>query len=168
MYFPPLLVWMTSNMEREKQIISLRWYQRLNSKCLLSGFPFAFHAACHLPHICTHTFLLFLQPVTDQNKTQGYCCCLVTHSYLTLCDPVDFSPPGSSVHGILQARILEWVAISFSISHNTATAKSLQSCPTVCDPINGSPRGSPVPGILQARTLAWVAISFSRTIQRAW
>ena len=33
---------------------------------------------------------------------------------LTLCDPVDCSPPGSSIHGILQARILEWVAISFS------------------------------------------------------
>ena len=36
----------------------------------------------------------------------------VTQSCLTLCDPVD--PPGSSIHGILQARILEWVAISFS------------------------------------------------------
>ena len=34
--------------------------------------------------------------------------------WLTLCDPVDCSPPGSSIHGILQARILEWVAISFS------------------------------------------------------
>ena len=33
---------------------------------------------------------------------------------LTLCDPMDCSPPDSSVHGILQARILEWVAISFS------------------------------------------------------
>ena len=33
---------------------------------------------------------------------------------LTLCDPIDGSPPGSSVPGILQARILEWVAISFS------------------------------------------------------
>ena len=39
---------------------------------------------------------------------------LVTQSCLTLCDPVDCSPPGSSVHGILQARVLEWVAISFS------------------------------------------------------
>ena len=38
----------------------------------------------------------------------------VTQSCLTLCDPTDCSPPGSSVHGILQARILEWVAISFS------------------------------------------------------
>ena len=33
---------------------------------------------------------------------------------LTVCDPVDYSPPGSSVKGILQARILEWVAIPFS------------------------------------------------------
>ena len=33
---------------------------------------------------------------------------------LTLCDPVDGSPPGSSVHGILQATVLEWAAISFS------------------------------------------------------
>ena len=35
-------------------------------------------------------------------------------SCLTLCDPIDGSPPGSSIPGILQARILEWVAISFS------------------------------------------------------
>ena len=34
----------------------------------------------------------------------------VAQSCLTLCDPMDCSPPGSSVHGILQARILEWVA----------------------------------------------------------
>ena len=38
----------------------------------------------------------------------------VAQSYLTLCNPMDCSPPGCSVHGILQARILEWVAISFS------------------------------------------------------
>ena len=38
----------------------------------------------------------------------------VAQSCLTLRDPVDCSPPGSSVHGILQARVLEWVAISFS------------------------------------------------------
>ena len=40
-----------------------------------------------------------------------YCCCLATRVPL-LCNPVDCSPPGSSVHGIFQARILEWVAIS--------------------------------------------------------
>ena len=35
-------------------------------------------------------------------------------SCLTLCDPIDCSPPGSAISGILQARTLEWVAISFS------------------------------------------------------
>ena len=38
----------------------------------------------------------------------------VAQSCLTLCDPMDCGPPGSSVHGIFQARILDWVAISFS------------------------------------------------------
>ena len=37
-------------------------------------------------------------------------CVLVNQSCLTLCDPMDRSPPGSSVHGILQARVLEWAA----------------------------------------------------------
>ena len=41
-------------------------------------------------------------------------CCLVPMSYLTLCDPIDCSTPGSSVHGIFQARVLEWGAIAFS------------------------------------------------------
>ena len=36
-------------------------------------------------------------------------CVLVTQSFLTSCEPTDCSPPGSSVHGILQERILEWV-----------------------------------------------------------
>ena len=39
---------------------------------------------------------------------------LVAQSCLTLCDPMNCSPPGSSVHEILQARLLDWVAISFS------------------------------------------------------
>ena len=77
----------------------------------------------------------------------------------TLCTPMDGSPPDSSVPGILQARTLEWVAISFS--NACMHAKSLQSCPTLCDPIDSSPAGSLVPGILQVRTLEWVAISFS-------
>ena len=80
----------------------------------------------------------------------------------TLCDPMDGSPPGSSAHGILQARTLEWVAISFS--NACMHAKSLQSCPTLCDPMDSSPPGSSAHGILQARTLEWGAISFSRGI----
>ena len=49
-----------------------------------------------------------------KNPRRHGCCCLVLKSCPTLHDPMDCSPPGSSVHGILQARILEWVAISFS------------------------------------------------------
>ena len=52
----------------------------------------------------------------DENVPQSKLACgvLVAHSCLTLCDPMDCSPPGSSVHGILQARRLEWVAMPFS------------------------------------------------------
>ena len=42
------------------------------------------------------------------------CCCSVTLSCPALCDPMDGSPPGSSVHGIPQARILEWAAMPSS------------------------------------------------------
>ena len=42
------------------------------------------------------------------------CIALVAQSCLTLCDPMDISPSGSSVRGILQTRILEWVAMTFS------------------------------------------------------
>ena len=103
---------------------------------------------------------------------------------------MDCRPPGWSVHVILQAKILEWVAMPSSRESSQSrielaslispalaggffitstiwesfvqpSAKSLQSCPTLCDPIDGNLPGSPVPGILQARTLEWVAISFS-------
>ena len=42
------------------------------------------------------------------------CVCVWTAQSHSICDPMDCSPPGSPVHGILQARILEWAAISFS------------------------------------------------------
>ena len=42
------------------------------------------------------------------------CVCSVFQSYAALCSPMNYSPPGSSIHGILQARILEQVAISYS------------------------------------------------------
>ena len=67
-------------------------------------------------------------------------------SCLTLCDPIDGSPPGSSVPGILQARTLEWVAISFS--NACMHAKLLQLCPTLCNSMDSSPPGSSVPRIL--------------------
>ena len=54
-------------------------------------------------------------------------CVLVTQSCLTRCDPMDYSPPGSSVYGILQARILEWVASSFSREYSQPRDQSWAS-----------------------------------------
>ena len=50
---------------------------------------------------------------TSQPQSFGFVC-LVAQSHLTLCDPVDSSRPGFSVHGLFQARILEWASISYS------------------------------------------------------
>ena len=76
-----------------------------------------------------------------------------------MCDPLSGSPPGSSVPGILQARILEWVAISFS--NACMHAWSLQRSLTLCYSRDSRPPASSVHRILQARILEWVAISFS-------
>ena len=106
------------------------------------------------------------------------------------------SCPTLRPHGLLQARILEWLAVPFSrgcsqtrdwtqVSHiadrfftSWATrevqligsacihAKSLQLCLTLYDPMDCSPPGSSVHGILQARILEWVAMPFSKLIGR--
>ena len=60
---------------------------------------------------------------------------LVTQSCPTLCDPVDCSLPGSSIHGIFQARVLEWGAIAFSVTVlvwgiNSILYKTLCELPT--------------------------------------
>ena len=55
-------------------------------------------------------------------------CCWVAKSRLTLCAPMDCSPPGSSVHGISQARILEWVVTSFSRGSSQPRDRTRISC----------------------------------------
>ena len=68
---------------------------------------------------------------TESDTTEGlsssssemYCCCLVAKLSLTLCDPMDYSLPVSSVH-----------TISLQECFAAAAAKSLQLCPTLCDP----------------------------------
>ena len=52
-------------------------------------------------------FLTFEPPAAAAAKSLQSC--------PALCDPMDCSPPGSSIHGILQARVLEWGAIAFSV-----------------------------------------------------
>ena len=88
----------------------------------------------------------------------------VAQSCPTLSDPMDCSLPSSSVHGICQARVLEWGAIAFSDFYTIRSDQIrsvAQSCPTLSDPMDCSPPGSSIHGIFQGRVLEWVAISFS-------
>ena len=67
----------------------------------------------------------------DTVTSESHVCAQSLQSCLTLCDPMDHGPPGSSVHGILQARVLEWVATSFSITEyyaGTKTKKTFATC----------------------------------------
>ena len=97
-------------------------------------------------------------------------------------DPVNCSLPGSSVHGILQARILEWVAMPSSRRSSLTQGLNLlscvvvvfsccsvwwycsvaQSCLTLCDSMDCSPPGPSVHGTFQARILEWVAMPSSK------
>ena len=99
-----------------------------------------------------------------------------------LCNLMDCSPPGSSVHGILQARILEWVAIPFSRGSSQPRDRTCifcivgrfftaepsvrvlvtQSYLTLCDHMDCSPPDSSAQGTFQARILKWVATPSSR------
>ena len=90
----------------------------------------------------------------------------VTQLCLTLSDPMGCSLPGSSIHGIFQATVLEWVVNIFFITFykcnliefSAAAAKSLQSCPTLCSPIDGSHQAPPSLGF--SRQEYWSGLSF--------
>ena len=86
----------------------------------------------------------------------------------TLCDPIDVNPPGSPAPGILQARTLEWVAISFSNAWKWKSESEVaQLCPTLSDPMDCSPPGSSIHGIFQARALEWAAVGNSSLYNRS-
>ena len=80
-------------------------------------------------------FLLQCRKVRNESE--------VAQSCPTLSDPMGCSLPGSSVHGIFQARVLEWGATAFS-GRNVQFSSVAQSCPTLCDPMNRSTPGLPV------------------------
>ena len=105
----------------------------------------------------------------------------VAQSCPTLSDPIDCSLPGSSIHGIFQARVLKWGAIAsrtYTCIHSPPNSPSIQAttrhceevpivvvqsklCLTLSDPMDCSPLGSSIHGIFQARVLEWGAIAFS-------
>ena len=75
----------------------------------------------------------------------------------TLCDPMDSSPPGSPVPGILQARTLEWVAFSFSKAWKwKVKVKSLGRVQLLATPWTAAYQGPSIHGVFQARVLEWV------------
>ena len=103
--------------------------------CLLFLFLFLFyldyipgHKLLRKKHVCV---FMGLMEVLGGCVCVCVCVCvcmLVTQSCLTLCDPMDCSPLGFSVCGILQTRILEQVAISFSRGSSSSRDQSHISC----------------------------------------
>ena len=93
----------------------------------------------HPPILCINWIIVDLQ------YCDSFTCMLLLLSCVSrvqLCDPIDGSPPGSPVPGILQARTLEWVAISFSNAWKWKSEVDL-SCPTLSDPMDCSYQASP-------------------------
>ena len=78
---------------------------------MILGYSFFGHVACGslapLPGIGP-------QQLCNPSEDPVHACLSVAQPCLTLCDPLDYNPPGSSIHGIFQARMLKWVGISFS------------------------------------------------------
>ena len=102
--------------EAQLQASSCFWWLQRLPPCLKAVGP---HPCCIFtqPSVSLrHLLLCLLLP------------CLVALSCPTLCDPTDCSPPGSSVHGIFQARILEWVAISSSREYSWPSDQTPISC----------------------------------------
>ena len=134
-------------------VVVLNSYQHLVSSVLFMSDFVVYVQWYH----CTFTWFSLIYDVAAAAKSLQSC--------LTLCDPIDGSPPGSPKPGILQARTLEWVAISFS---NAWKWKWKWSHSVVSDslwPHGPQPtRLLPVHGIFQARVLEWGAIAFSKVV----
>ena len=117
---------------------------------------------------CVFTHLVAVLQEEIKNSCVCVCVCvrphvLVTQSCLTLCHSVDYSPPGSSVHGILQARILEWIPIPFSRGssqlRDRTPSLALQSASWLYEPL-GKPdktynHGLKLRGKNQRRFIPW-------------
>ena len=87
------------------------WWPLVCSLCLRICFPFVIYMPLF------YFFRFHIQGITEHLSFSVYFTAAAAKSLqscLTLCDPIDGSPPGSPIPGILQVRILEWVAISFS------------------------------------------------------
>ena len=117
-----------SRMSSSRWVITLTWLSWSWSSFLYRSSVYSCHLFCHNRILLNHRNWWRSDTrygVGDPEKhdaqqnmsdTEGSIqwACSVAQLCLTLCNPMDCSPPGSSVHGILQVRMLEWIAISFS------------------------------------------------------
>ena len=110
-------------------------HKRSQSYCV-EDFVFMSHKSFNQPPLRPHFSTLqrlsrciYFPHVRAQLCTRvcSVCVCVCSQSCLSLCNPMDYSLPGSSVHGIFQARVLEWVAISFSILQDKSLQMELPS-----------------------------------------
>ena len=114
----------------------------------------SYERSTHWPH---NPFILLIIFVAAAAKLLQSC--------LTLWDPIDGSPPGSSVPGILQARTLEWFTISFSNAWKwKVKVKLLSHVWLLVIPWTTAYETPPSMGLIQARVLEWVAVAFSNNI----
>ena len=113
------------------------WTERRACPCLIWGAevgPWCVWGVCVCVCVCLCVFVCV-------------CVCVCAQSCLTLCDLLECSLPGSSVHGILQARMLECVAISFSRRSSHPKDWTCISCVSCMDPLPVYHLGSPGPWI---------------------
>ena len=114
LFWPFLNVYVGYNIQFSRSVVSDSWQphgpQHARLPCP-SPTPGAYSNSYPSSWWC-HS--LFLKQFTYSCPKNNHISCLHAQSWLTFWDPMHCSPPGSSVNGILQARILEWVAIPFS------------------------------------------------------
>ena len=129
-YKVPNLKQMFASQGQERYHIHI-CYQKLRSEDQLCNYLSLGQRLC----ICINKFLedgimplKYTKYCTQHSICINSSCCLVTKSCPTLFDPIDYSLPGSFVHGISQARILEWVAIPLSRGSSRHRDQTHVSC----------------------------------------
>ena len=114
-----IMTYLKSNL---KSILIFNWFQipfDILFRCWFSNVSWNLLLSVMIIYLSSNIYIYTIRnPFSHQMPPRFLFTHVVLHGkllqlYPTLCDPVDHSPPGSSVHGILQARILEWVAIPF-------------------------------------------------------
>ena len=132
------------------------WVWKRSSRSLLALNKYLPLAIVHNYVLCTvmhlfHSFMkqVFIERLQHTRNFFDYCIgrwigqSEVAQSCPTLCDPMDYSLPGSSVHGIFQARVLEWIAISFSRGSSWPRDRTQVSCVAGRDALPSEPPGKP-------------------------